>query len=93
MYLVSESELNSLKENKIPLENVTCQEGVSIPVKPIKKKNNYQPKSNIDENMENDKQKETVEAEKSDELGPSIRDDSEEISSSENISNTLQPGE
>ena len=61
MCLVSESKLNSLKENKILLENVLCQEGVNIRVKPIKKKNNYQPKTNIDENMENDKQKETVE--------------------------------
>merc|ERR1711963_1185479 len=93
MYLVSESDLKSLKENKIPFENAICQEGVNIRVKPIKKKNNYQPKTNIDDNIENEKQKENVEVEKTNELGGSNRDVSEEISSSENISNTDQPGE
>ena len=93
MYLVSESDLKSLKENKIPFENAICQEGVNIRVKPIKKKNNYQPKTNIDDNIENEKQKENVEVEKTNELGASNRDVSEEISSSENISNTDQPGE
>ena len=48
MYLVCESKLSSLKENKIPLEKVICQEGVNIRVKPIKRKNNYQPKKNND---------------------------------------------
>merc|ERR1711936_1432516 len=51
------------------------------------------PKTNIDDNIENEKQKENVEVEKTNELGASNRDISEEISSSENISNTDQPGE